>query len=109
MGRASLFRGMFEGAVREASGGLLVDVDVRPGAAQTRIAGYREGREAIRVDVAAPPQGGRANRALAAFFEDLLPGGTARIVRGATSRHKTVLVHGVAREALLAALERGSR
>jgi hypothetical protein len=100
---------MFEGALREASGGVLVDVDVRPGAPQTRLTGYHEGRGALRVDVAAPPEGGRANRALAAFFGDLVRGCAVRIVRGAGSRHKTVLIEGVGRDALLEALRRGVR
>jgi len=100
---------MFEGALREASGGVLVDVDVRPGAPETRITGYHEGRGALRVDVAAPPEGGRANRALAAFFRGLVRGCAARVVRGAGSRHKTVLVAGAGRDALLAAIRRGAR
>ena len=99
---------MFDGALREASGGVLIDVDVRPGASSTRITGYHEGRRAVRVDVAAPPERGAANRALAAFLESLLRGASARVVRGAGSRHKTVLVQGVARGALLEALRRGA-
>ena len=97
---------MLEGAIREVSGGLLVQVDVRPGAPDTRIVGYREGRRAIRVDVATRPERGAANRALAAFFARLV-GGEATVVRGAGSRRKTLLVRGVAREDLLAAIARG--
>ena len=101
---------MVAGAAREApGGGVLLDVDVRPGAAATRITGYHEGRRALRIDVAAKPERGAANRALAAFLEGLVEGAYVRIVRGAGSRHKTVLVRGVAKDALLAALERGSR
>jgi uncharacterized protein (TIGR00251 family) len=96
---------MYGGALREASGGILVQIDVRPGAAETRIVGYHGGRRAIRVDVAARPERGAANRALAVFLARLA-GGSARIVRGAGSRHKTVLVEGVTRPALLAALAR---
>ena len=99
---------MFEGAVREASEGVLVDVHVRPHAPETRIAGYHEGRRAIRVDVAANPEGGEANRALARFVAGLV-GGTVSVVRGGSSRHKTLLVHGVRRDAILAAFARGAR
>lgn len=86
---------MLDGALREASGGVLIDVDVRPGATATRITGYNEWRRSVTVDVAAPPERGAANRALEAFLARLAgPGARAEVVRGATSRRKTVLVRG---------------
>jgi len=107
--RGPVRRPMFDGALREAPGGVFVDVDVRPGAPATRITGYHEGRHALRVDVAAKPERGAANRELLTFLTGLVEGASARIVRGAGSRHKTVLVRGAPREAVLAALARGSR
>ena len=101
---------MFDGALHEASDGVLIDVDVRPGADATRITGYNEWRRSVTVDVAAPPERGAANRELEALFTRLGGAGcVARVVRGHSSRRKTVLVEGVERSALLAALARGSR
>ena len=109
MGQRPLsFRAMFDGAVREASGGVLIDVDVRPRAQTTRIVGYHEGRRAIRVDLAAKPERGEANRDLLAFLGRLV-GGACSITRGASHRHKTILVEGVTRDDTLAALARGAR
>ena len=93
-------------AIRRTPGGVLVDVDVRPGASETRITGFNVWRHSVTVDVAAPPEKGAANRALVAFFRGIGGDGcTAEVVHGATSRHKTVRVGGVTRDALLAAIE----
>ena len=98
---------MFEGALHEASDGVLIDVDVRPGADSTRITGYNEWRRSVTVDVAAPPQRGEANREVESLFTRLAGHGcVARIVRGHSSRRKTVLVEGAEKPALLAALNR---
>ena len=97
---------LFEDALRDGSRGILIAVDVRPGATETRITGYNGWRRAVTVDVAAPPERGAANRELEAFFSRIGGGGsTARIVGGATSRHKTVLVTGVPRPRLASLLQ----
>ena len=97
---------MFDGALHEASDGVLIDVDVRPGADATRITGYNEWRRSVTVDVAAPPKRGAANRELEGFLAHLAgPGARAEIVRGAASRRKTVLVRGASRAALAVALQ----
>ncbi len=96
-------------AVRETSEGILIDVAVRAGARETRVTGYDRWRRAVTVDLAAVPRRGEANRALEAFVESL--GGrqcAATVVRGATSRRKTVLVRGTTRDRLLAALAEGA-
>jgi len=94
-------------ALRETPEGVLIDVDVRPGAAETRITGYNAWRHSVTVDVAAPPEKGAANRTLVALFRNLGGvAGTAEVVRGATSRRKTVLVRGAPVASVLAAIER---
>jgi len=96
---------VFEGALHEASDGVLIDVDVRPGADATRITGYNEWRRSVTVDVAAPPERGAANRELAGFLARLAgPGARAEVVRGAATRRKTVLVRGAPIEAVRRAL-----
>ncbi len=101
---------MFDGALREASGGILVAVDARPGAAATRISGYNEWRNSVTIDIAAPPERGAANRELESFLARLGGSGcVARVVRGATARRKTVLVQGISRPALASAIAREAR
>ena len=106
-GRAPVSCAMVAAALRETPEGVLIDVDVRPGAAQTRITGHNAWRHSVTVDVAAPPEKGAANRALVALFRGLGGDGcTAEVVRGAASRHKTVRVRGVPAASLVAAIER---
>jgi len=95
---------MWDEAVRETSEGLLIDLDVRPGSPETRIRGYNVWRHSLTVDVAAAPEDGAANRALESLFRGFWRGCEAKVVRGTSSRHKTVLVRGIARADLLAAI-----
>lgn len=68
--------------------GFRLAVLVVPGASRTEIAGVQG--EALKIRVAAPPEGGRANEAVAALLADRLglPRRAVRLARGATSRHK---------------------
>ena len=71
-------------------------VRVHPGAKGTRVRGWREDG-VLRVDVAAPPEGGRANEALTRFLAGVL-GLDAReveVIRGHASRDKVVAVKGM--------------
>lgn len=54
--------------------------------------------------VTAPPEGGKANAAVAVVLAKALgvPKGAVRVVRGETSRHKQVEVEGVTPEELAA-------
>ena len=64
-----------------------VTVIVRPGARKTRVAKIAE--ETIHLDVAAPPEDGKANREVARYLAKL-SGKKAVIATGATSKVKTV-------------------
>lgn len=72
--------------------GTLLEVKVVPGASRSRVAGpFGEG---VRVQVAAPPEKGRANEELCATLAAALgvrPSDVS-VVRGASSPRKTVLV-----------------
>jgi len=70
--------------------GTLVEVWVVPGANQTTIAGWHDG--ALRVKVAAPPEGGKANRAVLDLLRRTTRARRASLVRGATSRRKQVVL-----------------
>ena len=75
---------------------------VVPGASRTEVKG-RYG-DVIKIRVSAPPEGGRANRAIVALLERLV-GGSAEIVKGPSSQSKTVLIRGVDLATVVEALE----
>jgi uncharacterized protein (TIGR00251 family) len=74
----------------------VLEVKVVPGASRSRIAG-RHG-DGIRVQVAAPPERGRANEELCATLAEALGvrASDVEVLRGATSARKTVLVRTLA-------------
>jgi hypothetical protein len=88
--------------------GLVLAVKVQPRARCTEVVGSTEGE--LKIRVAAPPVDDAANAALLRFVAEKLdcPRGAVRLLRGATSRHKLLLLHGVPREAVLAKLAPGS-
>ena len=76
-------------------GDVVVRLHVQPGAGRTAVAG-RHG-DALKVKVAAPPTGGRANDACVAFVAELLGVDTANvaITHGESSRTKRIKVTGI--------------
>lgn len=83
--------------------GIELTIKVVPGASRDRIAGaWGTG---LRVAVAAPPEGGKANAAVERLLATALgvPSTKVRIIRGLTNPIKTLLIHG------LSAVELGSR
>ena len=76
-------------------GSFVLRVHAQPGAGRSQVVG-RHG-DALKVRVAAPPEGGRANDAVAKLLAETL-GAAARdieLVGGASSRQKRFLVKGV--------------
>jgi hypothetical protein len=86
----------------------LVLVKAVPGASREQIAGVLGDR--LKVRVAAPPEGGRANAALCALVVRALgvPGARAQVVAGGASPVKTLRIGGVAPEAARRALGLGA-
>lgn len=86
-------------------GEVLVRVKVVPGASRDALAGAYGDR--LRVKVAAPPEGGRANEALLALLARRLGVSprAVRLVSGATTPLKVVGVRGLALPAVAAALD----
>jgi uncharacterized protein (TIGR00251 family) len=82
----------FSPALRDRGDGVTVDVWIVPGAARTEITGLHG--TAVRIRVAAPPAGGRANRELVSFLRTVT-GGTVELLRGQGSRRKRLLIRGV--------------
>jgi cysteine desulfurase len=90
--------------VVEHADGCVLPVRAQPGARKAGVLGEQAG--ALRVAVTAPPEQGRANKALAAVLREAL--GVKRsqveLLHGATSRDKRFLIRGVSRAELLARL-----
>jgi hypothetical protein len=72
--------------------GWLLAVHAQPGAKRSEVAGLHG--DALKIRVAAPPAEGRANEELTSFLAGALgvPKKSVTVVRGATSRRKTILV-----------------
>jgi uncharacterized protein len=64
---------------------------VVPGSSKTELAGVHG--DAVKIRVAAPPEGGRANDAVCRLLSQL-SGRPAELTRGGSSRSKTVLLRG---------------
>ena len=80
--------------LRETSGGTVLSVKLQPRAARNEI-GEPLGAE-LRIKVTAPPVDAAANQALVELLADQLEcaRGRVELLRGQTSRHKTVMLHG---------------
>ncbi len=74
---------------------VLLHVKVQPRSSRTKI-GEVVGHE-LKIKVTAPPVDSVANEALVEFLAELLelPRGSVQILRGETSRHKTVVIRGL--------------
>ncbi|MGD8452251.1 MAG: DUF167 domain-containing protein [Phycisphaerae bacterium] len=86
--------------VIEHEGGVEFHVKVVPGASRTRVMGLWG--TALKVAVAAPPEGGKANAAVVALLAKTLEvsRGAVRIVSGQTQPRKRVSVAGLTAEAV---------
>ena len=80
--------------LKETAGGTLLSVKLQPRASKNEI-GAPLGNE-LKIKVTAPPVDAAANQALVEFLADKLdcPRGKVELIRGQTSRHKTILLHG---------------
>jgi len=72
-----------------------ISVRVQPDARKSELLGFSDG--VWQVKVSAPPVKGKANAALIALLSDVLGVGKSQlsIIKGHTSRHKVVAVHGL--------------
>lgn len=83
----------------ERRAALLLHLHVSPGASRSRVEGWRtdpDGTQRLRVRVAAPPEKGKANRAVIRLLADVLNVAPRdiQVVRGEISRAKTVQIAG---------------
>ena len=87
--------------LKETSGGTLLLVKLQPRASKNEI-GEPLGDE-LKIKVTAPPVDAAANQALVEFLADKLDcsRGKVELLRGQTSRHKTIMLHGFKPEEIL--------
>jgi len=92
--------------IKESGEDSLFSVRVQPKASADKILGEHAG--ALKVSVTAAPEKGKANAALIALLSKALgvPKSSIEIVRGETSRIKTLRIRGITKQALAASLKR---
>lgn len=83
-------------AVRQIREGVVLDLQVSPGAKETYVHGYNLWRKRIEVRLSERAQNGKANEQLISFFSDLfhIGSGDIRIITGHTSSKKSLLIAG---------------
>jgi uncharacterized protein (TIGR00251 family) len=78
----------------ETTGGTLLSVKLQPRASKNEIGGALG--DELKIKVTAPPVDSAANQALVELLAEKLGcvRGKVELIRGKTSRHKTILLHG---------------
>jgi uncharacterized protein len=78
-----------------------LSVKVTPNASCNEIVGFKQG--ILYLKIAAPPDKGKANKELVAFLADNLgiKKSALLIVKGQTSRHKTIVIEGMGGDEIL--------
>ncbi len=84
----------------ENAEGLVLPVRAQPGARKAGVLGEQAG--ALKLAVTAPPEDGRANKAILELLRELLDlkRSQVELISGATARDKRVLIRGVPRTEL---------
>ena len=87
--------------LRETAGGTLLAVKLQPRASKNEICAPLG--DELKIKVTAPPVDAAANQSLVEFLADKLDcsRGKVELIRGQTSRHKTILLHGFKPEEIL--------
>jgi hypothetical protein len=87
--------------LRAQPDGTLLSVKLQPRASKNEIGGPMS--DELKIKVTAPPVDAAANQALIELLAETLgcPRGRVELVRGQTSRHKTIKLHGLAPEEVL--------
>lgn len=78
---------------RAVNDGIEIDISVSPRSDRSGTEGIDEWRKRLTVRVKAPPLDGRANKEVESLFKDIT-GCKSTVIRGQTSRQKTVLIKG---------------
>lgn len=95
-------------AVRITQDGVILDLEISPGAKETAICGYNEWRKRIEIRVAERAQKGKANKELISFLSGLfnIRSNNIEIISGLTASKKSVLILQTKPEKILEILNR---
>jgi uncharacterized protein len=87
--------------LKETGQGTQLAIKLQPRASRQQVSGVY-GNE-LKISVTAPPVDAAANRALIEYIAELcdIPRSAVELIRGQTSRHKTVLLKGISGAAIL--------
>jgi len=82
--------------------GALIEIHAQPGASRTEVRGIHGDR--LKIAVKAPPVEGAANEAILGFLSEALniPGARVHLIRGSTSRQKTIFIEGASNSEIVA-------
>lgn len=95
----------FDQIVSSVDGGVCLHLKAVPGASRTKIAGVLGDR--LKVQVAAPPEGGKANQAICDLLAKTfsLPKRDVSVIKGTTNPQKTVQLSGLDVAKVIAVLQ----
>ena len=90
-------------AIRQGREGVILELEVSPGAKETSVHGYNQWRKRIEVRLSERAEKGRANDQLVMFFSDLFGVNSMNvlIIAGMTSSKKSVMILGTKAEDIL--------
>jgi len=90
--------------IKDTKNGVVINVKVQPGSSKNAIAGVWLDR--LKVKINAPPEAGKANKALVKFLSQFLeiPARNVAILKGQTTSHKTVSIVNLSKTQLKAKL-----
>ncbi len=94
-------------AVRQSRDGVILELEVSPGAKETSVRGYNQWRKRIEVRLSERAEKGRANDQLISFFSGLfgVSSRNVQIIAGQTSSKKSVIILGTKAEDILKVLD----
>ncbi len=93
-------------AVRQTQDGVILDLEISPGARKTSVQGYNPWRRRIEIRLSQRAQKGKANDQLISFFSGLfnVNSRNVQIIIGLTSSKKSVIILGAKSEDILKVL-----
>lgn len=95
-------------AVKQAKDGVVIDLDITPGAKTTLLRGYNPWRRRIEIKLSERAEKGRANEQLISFLSELfnVNSGDVKIIAGLTGSRKSVKITGMNASDILNVLAR---
>ncbi len=93
-------------AVRQTRDGVILDLEISPGAKETLVHGFNSWRKRIEIRLSQRAQKGRANEQLISFFSELFEVNSrnVQIITGLTNSKKSVKILGAKSDDILKVL-----